>query len=185
LYREEKEMKTNSEISDEIMDEIFKSFATSTSKLRSCWQTGSDLICKALNAKDARIPVKNTPRAGKMKTSDGYEWAEVEPGYWKDETTGLVWGPMIGKFSFDEAQKKAAELNDLGLKWSVPTRKEWMMAEIHDVCEVLPEMDYWFWSSSSYPPVPDYAYGFNGGSGYSDDDYRLNTVSVRCVGRKI
>ena len=40
-------------------------------------------------------------------------------------------GTVIGIFTFDESQKKASELTDLGLKWAVPTMKEWWMAEIH------------------------------------------------------
>jgi hypothetical protein len=25
-----------------------------------------------------------------VKTSDGFEWSEIKPGYWKDEITGLI-----------------------------------------------------------------------------------------------
>lgn len=118
-----------------------------------------------------------------MKTSDGFEWTEAKPGYWKDEATGLVWGPKIGELNFQDAQKAAAKLNDLDLKWSVPTKKEWLMAEIHDVREVLPNIKNRYWSSSPYPTYSDIAYFFYGVYGSTGPGVRTNTLSVRCVGR--
>jgi hypothetical protein len=119
-----------------------------------------------------------------VKTSDGFEWTEVKPGYWKDESTGLVWGPKLnGEYTFKDAQKEALRINELDLKWSVPTKKEWMQAEIHDVREVLPDIKYWFWSSSPYPNYSDSAYLFNGNLGSVGYDFRYYTYSVRAVGR--
>lgn len=119
-----------------------------------------------------------------MKTSDGYEWTELQTGYWRDESTGLIWGPVIGEFTFDEAQKKASEIEALLLKWTVPTRKEWLMAEIHDVREVLPDIERLFWSSSPDPTYPYLAYVFYGDDGSGAYDYgRYGTLSVRCCGR--
>ena len=119
-----------------------------------------------------------------VRTSDGFIWTEVKPGYWKDESTGLVWGPKLdGEFNFEEAIKEARKQTDLGLVWSVPTKKEWMMAEINDVREVLPDIKDWFWSSSPYPLFSDLAYLFNGFNGYVDLGYRVNSNSVRAVGK--
>lgn len=118
-----------------------------------------------------------------MKTSDGFEWTEIHPGYWKDEATGLVWGPVIGKFNFDDARAASHKEDALGLVWTVPTLKEWFMAEIHDVREVLSDMEHLFWSSSPRPSLPDLAYVFYGGYGLTGYGLRLSTLSVRCVGR--
>ena len=119
-----------------------------------------------------------------VKTSDGFEWSEIKPGYWKDEITGLIWGPKLeGKFNFKDAQKKALELNELDLKWSVPTKKEWMTAEIHDFREVLPDIKDWFWSSSPHPFYSGNAYFFLGDDGDVVSGVRYGTVSVRLVGR--
>jgi len=119
-----------------------------------------------------------------VKTSDGFEWTEVKPGYWKDEITGLIWGPKLeGKFNFEEAVSEALRINELDLKWSVPTKKEWMTAEIHDFREVLPDIKDWFWSSSPSPDGSDLAYFFGGNNGVVGYDFRDSTSSVRLVGR--
>jgi hypothetical protein len=113
-------------------------------------------------------------------TSSGFEWFEIQPGYWQDQASELIWGPEIGKHSFTKAQEKSVELNDLGLKWSVPTKEEWLIAEVHNIREVLDLSNKWFWSSS---PYNGYAPAFWGNFGEVYSFYRDYLNMVRCVGR--
>jgi hypothetical protein len=69
------------------------------------------------------------------------------------------------------------------VKWRLPTIEDWKLADVNGIRKVLPNMDTWFWSASSYSSVVDYAWGFYGGNGSLSSYVRSVDFSVRCVGR--
>jgi len=65
--------------------------------------------------------------------------------------------------------------------WRLPSRSDWGLAEVNGIRKVLPNMDDYFWSSSSGSYGRSdawYFYGYEGSLGY---DYRYRPYSVRCV----
>ena len=68
--------------------------------------------------------------------------------------------------------------------WRLPSKEEYEEAEKNGIRKALPNMNYWFWSSSVHRSYSDVAWLFSGGSGVTYVDYRGNyDVSVRCVAR--
>ncbi len=65
--------------------------------------------------------------------------------------------------------------------WKLPSIDDWKLADVNGIRKVLPNMDYGFWSSSSYSYDRYYAWYFGGDSGYLDDNNRIKYFSVRCV----
>lgn len=95
---------------------------------------------------------------------------------WLDETSGLIWHDKEeGQYTHYEAVEK--------FKDSLPTVKEFKLAEKHGFREVLPNIEDSFWTSSMHSKITMEAYDFDGRDGviYSASrDYAYN--SVRCVG---
>lgn len=114
-------------------------------------------------------------------TSGGHKWQLTErkdgKESWMDLQTNLTWlDKEDGNFNHYEAMEKFGD--------KIPTKEMWEEAEKHNVREVLPNMDYWFWSSSVHPDYSDYAYVLNGYNGDIYDYYRSDYSSysaVRCV----
>ena len=99
---------------------------------------------------------------------------------WRDLTSGLIWHDIEDdKITHYEAMEKFPQTADKRL----PTIEEFEGAEKHGFREVLPNINYWFWSASLGPNGTDGARGFDGGNGDSDFVYRDNKGAVRCVGR--
>jgi len=67
--------------------------------------------------------------------------------------------------------------------WRLPSRSDWLLAEVNGIRKVLPSMDNYFWSASSYSVFRSFAWFFYGSVGNLGIDYRFssNSVSVRCV----
>jgi hypothetical protein len=65
--------------------------------------------------------------------------------------------------------------------WRLPSINDWKLADVNGIRKVLPNMDNFFWSSSSYSYVRSDAWNFQGGYGGMGSGYRVRTYSVRCV----
>lgn len=103
---------------------------------------------------------------------------------WRDLTSGLIWHDIEDdKITHYEAMEKFPQTADKRL----PTIEEFEGAEKHGFREVLPNINYWFWSASFGPNYraygTDYARGFNGYDGSSYYFIRGDQVSVRCISR--
>jgi hypothetical protein len=68
------------------------------------------------------------------------------------------------------------------VKWRLPTKYDFEVAEHNGIRHVLPNMATWFWSASVNSDSRISAWLFNGNNGYVDPDPRTNTFGVRCVG---
>ena len=65
--------------------------------------------------------------------------------------------------------------------WRLPSINDWKLADVNGIRKVLPNMDFYFWSSSSYSYSRYYAWSFLGDSGDLNGNDRSSTDSVRCV----
>jgi hypothetical protein len=121
--------------------------------------------------------------------------------FWQDKSkTGgsLIWGPAADKrMNFEDAKAYCAGLNDLGMKWELPSKEHFLKAldnpeqgkksgwgyEYNVVLkDALSDMRYrWFRSSSEYGTGS--AWYFNGKDGSVDFGNRSGHNSVRCVSR--
>lgn len=127
---------------------------------------------------DLRQPnLRKVPIGTIVITTKGFEFQKCRLDSWKDLTSGLLWhDTKPGKYTHHEAVEK------FGGK--LPTIQEFEVAEKHGFREVLPNIQgYWFWSSSLYSYNTDVAMVFSGFSGVSGDGFRDFNGSVRCVGR--
>lgn len=93
-------------------------------------------------------------------------------------------GNVTGEPACRSNEGKTASAGIQDKSFGVPTIEEIMQAEKNGIREVLPNMwGRWFWSSSVYPHLSGVAYFFSGFNGRVDTGFRVNTNSVRCVGR--
>ncbi|MFM8270047.1 MAG: hypothetical protein ACKN9V_07645 [Pseudomonadota bacterium] len=67
--------------------------------------------------------------------------------------------------------------------WRLPTMEDWKLAEVNGIRKVLPNMDYHFWSATSYSNFLASAWFFYGLNSYIYYSGRHTEYSVRCVGR--
>lgn len=109
---------------------------------------------------------------------------------YKEVSTGLLWSDRLpSTMSGYNAEKacKAGPKDVVGLSdvsWRLPSIDEYKEAEKSGIKNVLPNMNYWFWSSTALDYYPVGAWMYRGNDGYTalfsrssgDDD-----VSVRCV----
>lgn len=102
----------------------------------------------------------------------------------KDTKSGLLWSD---RFEWDmnhyEAEKACnlKKLTGVPGSWRLPSIDEYKTARTNGIKYALPNMNYWFWSSSVHIGKND-AWLFNGNSSYVDFYYRgSNYTSVRCV----
>ena len=65
--------------------------------------------------------------------------------------------------------------------WRLPSRNDWLLAEVNGIRKVLPNMDSRFWSSSSFSGNRGYAWVFFGNDGRVASDTRSSSNFVRCV----
>lgn len=109
----------------------------------------------------------------------------------KEISTGLLWGDRLPSTMTHYAAEKAckadlaevAGINNSGA-WRLPSKEEYEEAEKNGIRKALPNMNYWFWSSSEHRSYSDVAWLFSGGNGGADYDVGRNyDVSVRCVAR--
>jgi hypothetical protein len=116
-----------------------------------------------------------------VTTSKGFSFQLVsrkdKKESWLDLTSKLTWHDREDlTYTHYKAVEKFGD--------NLPTIEEFKLAELHGFREILPNMQYWFWSASLYPYSSDFAQDFVGFNGFSYYGYRgYDYFSVRCVGR--
>jgi hypothetical protein len=115
-----------------------------------------------------------------------------EKEVWKDLITGLVWSDRLPSIMNHYNAEKAcnaglAEVAGIsGVTWRLPSKEEYEEAEKNGIRRALPNMNYWFWSSSVLRYNSDGAWLFYGSNVYTGHGYgHRNSYdeSVRCVAR--
>jgi hypothetical protein len=134
--------------------------------------------------------------------------------YLRDDVSGFVWGPEANPEDIKKIQAEKGLVfeygnkenpdyysaaieyckskKDLGLKWHLPTRAEFLQAGYKDnvdkefsynqyLPQVIDTNNKWFWSST--PWGSSSAWGFNGDINRTDAGMRYSTDTVRCVGQ--
>lgn len=107
----------------------------------------------------------------------------------KELKTNLLWSDRLpNSMNHYSAQKVCnSSLKEVagisGVTWRLPSIDEYKEAEKNGIRKALPNMSYWFWSSSVHRSDSYGAWLFNGDSGDAGDVYRGNNVSVRCLAR--
>ncbi|NBW99264.1 hypothetical protein EBR03_06800, partial [bacterium] len=56
--------------------------------------------------------------------------------------------------------ERKGNLSVSSVKWRLPTIEDWQLANVNGIRKVLPNMDAWFWSASSYSSYVSYAWSF-------------------------
>ena len=112
----------------------------------------------------------------------------------KDTVSGIYWSDRLTDFvySYDQAMRSCkgdlAEMGGIGIgaHWRVPSLEEYKAANTNGIKSSLPNMDYYYWTSTFNPKESDYAWMFNGITGAFLGGYRhSDTGSVRCVAVEI
>ncbi|MFZ4715886.1 MAG: DUF1566 domain-containing protein [Bacteriovoracaceae bacterium] len=111
----------------------------------------------------------------------------------KDTKTGLLWGDRLpSTMSHDNAEKACmADLAEVAkiseFAWRLPSKEEYEEAEKNGIRKALPNMNYWFWSSSVNLKNSSEAWVFQGNYGRMDYIFRYDfyqeDISTRCVAR--
>lgn len=112
----------------------------------------------------------------------------------KEVSTGLFWSDRLPKTMDHYSAEKAcnSSLKEVagisGVTWRLPSIDEYKEAEKNGIRKALPNMNYWFWSSSVHRSYSSYAWLFDGFDGSTDwygrgRSRRGFIVSVRCVAR--
>lgn len=124
--------------------------------------------------------------------------SEKGPEFFKDLKTGLIWGNRItSDFNHYGSQKACSgEISGYeilsSLKWRLPTIPEFEVAATHGMKTALPNMNYWFWSSTPVKTkrkyrrrgVPAQAYLWDGVEEKTDVGDLKDGASVRCVAKE-
>ena len=119
------------------------------------------------------------------KTKEGFE-------IYQDLASGLIWSDRLtspmNHYNAEKACK--ADLKDIvgisGLTWKLPSEEDYEQAVKNGIRQALPNMNYYFWTSSVGRDSKFLAGVFFGGSAYGDGmGNRKNDtdISVRCAGR--
>lgn len=112
-----------------------------------------------------------------------------------DNSSGLIWGPESPKkLSWQDAKKYCEGLSDLGLKWRLPKRFEFLKAANKDNVDQdygyninlifamgMSMYDKWFWSASEFGQD---VWAFDGTNARVNSYSSKASASVRCVGEK-
>lgn len=116
---------------------------------------------------------------------------------WKDETTGLLWSHNIGQdtwaaasgnFGDNETEdficNKIAGFGEDEVSWRLPTRSEFLQADINGARFVLPDTNRIYWTASS---VDDGGtiWAINQKFGILEKKDETETLSIRCIGHVI
>jgi hypothetical protein len=107
----------------------------------------------------------------------------------KEVSTGLLWSDRLPERMIYHNAKKAckADLKEVAgisdVTWRLPSIDEYEEAEKNGIRQVLPNMNYWFWSSTPHPGNHHRARLFIGTNGNLFDYFRNYHVSVRCVAK--
>jgi hypothetical protein len=118
---------------------------------------------------------------------------------WRDNRTGMLWSDKLadtlgGGTTYNwclasgntetDAECGTADrvAPSLLVKWRLPTKYDFEVAEHNGIWHVLPNMVSFFWSASVYTENRTNAWRFYGSNGLVNQQLRLNSYSVRCVG---
>lgn len=85
--------------------------------------------------------------------------------------------------SYADAKGGMGLLSATSVRWRLPTKTDYMQADIDGIRFVLPNMNNAFWSASVYSSTRDYAWVFSGYDGVMYYEFRISLNGVRCVGR--
>jgi hypothetical protein len=117
---------------------------------------------------------------------------EHQKEVWKDLNTGLSWSDRLGQ-TYPQYNGEAACGSDHNtfeargnldcVQFHLPKIEDFQKAEADGFREVLPNIGYWFWSSSLKPNSNSSAQEFFGDYGIGSSDSASNFDSIRCVGR--
>jgi len=105
---------------------------------------------------------------------------------YKDNKSGFIWSDRIhSRTNHASAVAACAGLPKIDNKsWRLPTIEEFKEADVNGIRSALPNMIYWFWSSSEDDDNTSRAWLFSGNFGDLGYDYRFSFVgSIRCVAR--
>ena len=119
---------------------------------------------------------------------------------YKDEKSGLLWGDRISNdFNHYGSQKACSsdipeDKMVIGLKWRLPTIKEFEQAATRGMKASLPHMNHTFWTSSAVKTryrkgrrqrtIPSQAYLWDGIEETTDTGDLKDAASVRCVAQE-
>jgi hypothetical protein len=122
----------------------------------------------------------------KIKSFLSKEKRFVDKGnYFLDTETSLLWHKEQKEMTWKEGKIFAKNLKTDGLKWRVPTIKELLTIINYgksDPATKLPFiMSSFYWSSSTYVTLTDYAWIISCMYGYVYTYYKTNNYYVRCV----
>lgn len=107
----------------------------------------------------------------------------------KEVSTGLLWSDRLPSTMshYDVEKACKADLKEVvgisGVSWRLPSIDEYKEADKNGIRKALPNMNYWFWSSSVHRRNSNFAWLFDGDDGNFYVNNRNFSDSVRCVAR--
>ena len=129
--------------------------AMKDNKCKSCSQLKEKLKKQHKMLLMAAKKVKGKTKTIIKTTSKNFKFSVLSETSVKDFTTGLTW-----TLQKDFKGNHLASTKKFGD--SLPTKKEFEVAESHGIRDVLDMKNQWFWSSSVNPNNTDFAYFFYG-----------------------
>jgi hypothetical protein len=125
--------------------------------------------------------LRNVPIGTDVRTTKGFVWELVsrkeDLESWQDKDTGLTWTETDFSGDHHKAMERFPD--------SLPTKKEFEIAELHGIREIMDMNGKWFWSSSGNPNYSYVAFVFYGSFGavaYVSRSY-VSIVAVCVSGR--
>lgn len=113
---------------------------------------------------------------------------------WRDETTGLIWSSNLGEDKWNHASGYRLEadsedflcntikgFNDGEVSWRLPTRSDFLQADINGARFVLPETNRVYWTATSVDDSGK-AWVINQSTGSIQERSFETPSSIRCVG---
>lgn len=176
------------------------------SSIHQCGNNKSQTIAQRISSCSMSITINKDKRkiiwnlVARKRSDRNGKFYEV----WKDSQTGLLWGDLYDKlkpyFHLVDVDPKTKVVKDklcstdeydipsAGLSpqnFSLPTIEEFEQALKNGISEVVPNMNNWFWSSTTFPSeYDDNAWGIsNGMTQFRDFDFKYYYSYVRCVYR--
>jgi hypothetical protein len=126
----------------------------------------------------------NSEKEGFVLVARTTDFKEVH----KEVSTGLLWSDRLPEVMNHFSAENVCQLSNpefagiSGVNWRLPSLDEYKEADRNGIRKALPNMNYWFWTSTirrDYAVVAELFYGVNGNSvGFYR---RLRHDSVRCV----
>ena len=126
----------------------------------------------------------NSKKEGFVLVTRSKDFKEV----YKETSTGLLWSDRLpyslgyksASSSCNSSLKEVAGIS--GVTWRLPSINEYKEAEENGIRNALPNMNYWFWSSSRDSGNSYFVLTFSGDNGDTlAMGYDIGWMSVRCV----